>query len=116
METPYLGSCLRCVTAFRWLTSIPGKLSERGSNAPAVVLNRTKTLGFNWSSGIARAGCLKRNPDSGHGETAMTCGSLQGSGDSACWPVEVDEEPGKQLQGICPGHAIDVPPAGARLN
>jgi hypothetical protein len=32
------------------LTSIPGKLSERGSNAPAVVLTRTNTLDFNGSS------------------------------------------------------------------
>jgi hypothetical protein len=32
------------------LTSIPGKLAERGSNAPDVPLARAKTLGFNKSS------------------------------------------------------------------
>lgn len=37
-------------TAWQRLTSIPGKLAERGSNAPAVALTRAKTLGFNESS------------------------------------------------------------------
>jgi hypothetical protein len=32
------------------LTSIPGKLAEHGSNAPAVALTRTKILAFNESS------------------------------------------------------------------
>jgi hypothetical protein len=46
----------------------------------------------------------------------MTCGSLQGSGDTACWPVEVDREPGRKRKASAQVTPPRSPPAGARLN
>jgi hypothetical protein len=89
------------------LTWIPGKRAERGSNAPAVMLTRANPrLQRVLLNSTARG--LKRNPDNVDGETAMTCGSSQGLPWLSMLGQLRSMGPGKQPQGICPGHAIDV--------
>ena len=65
---------------------------------------------------MATAGGPKRNPDSADGETAITCGSLQGAGGSACWAVEVDGCPAGKCKASAQVTPSTSPLARAGLN